>query len=137
MADLAITANNVAPGTNATNRETLITKEVVTAGQGMSKDVDGKLGLWDSNSASAWKKVPYGIAMNGAQINQPVTVHKEGKYTVGAAVAIGTAYFMSSTPGSICVQADVTSGMNSVFIGIATSVTEITVKFVDNAVLVP
>ena len=137
MADLVVTANNVVPGTSSV-RETLIAKEVVTAGQGVARDPsDGKIGLWDANSANAWRKTPYGIAMNTAQVNQPVTVHTKGKYNPGAAVTVGLGYWMSATPGGIAVQADVVTGMNSVFIGIATTTAEITVSFVDSLTPVP
>jgi hypothetical protein len=137
VADLSITANNVSPGTNS-SKETLIAEEVITAGQGVAKDTStGKIGLWDSNSAIAWKKAPYGIALNGAQINQPVSVHKEGRINIGAVVSVGVAYFMSDTPGGICPMADVGSGENSALVGIATSTTQLSVKIVDFAVVVP
>lgn len=137
MADLSITANNVSPGTNS-SKETLIAEEVITAGQGVAKDTStGKIGLWDSNSVTAWKKAPYGIALNGAQINQPVSVHKEGRINIGAVVSVGVAYFMSDTPGGICPMADVGSGENSALVGIATSTTQLSIKIVDFAVAVP
>jgi hypothetical protein len=137
VADLVITANNVSPGTNST-KETLIAKEVITAGQGVAKDpADGKIGLWDSNSANAWRKIPYGIALHNVQINQPIVVHKSGRINIGAAVTVGLAYFMSATPGGIAVQADVVTGMNSVFVGIATTTAELSVSFVDFGVPVP
>jgi hypothetical protein len=136
VVDLVITANNVSPGTNA-SKETLITKEVVLAGQGLAQDPsDKKIGLWDSNGV-AWKRVPMGIALNGAQINQTVSVHKEGRVNIGAVVVPGTAYFMSDTPGGICPMADVGTGENSALIGIATATTQLSVKIVDFAVAVP
>jgi tetrahydrodipicolinate N-succinyltransferase len=137
VVDIVITANNVTPGTNST-RKTYVSKEVVTAGQGVALDTaDKKVGLWDSNSPSAWKKKPLGVALNGAQIGQPVVVHEEGRINIGATVVVGTAYFMSDTPGGICPMADVGTGENSVFIGIATLATELSVKLVDFNVTVP
>jgi hypothetical protein len=132
MADLAITANNVKPGTS-TNRETLIAKEIVTAGQVIAKDPsDNKIGLADNNSPTAWKRDPIGIALNGGQIDQPVVVHKSGKYVCGGAVTAGSVWMLSATPGALAPPADiVTSGMDAVVMGVGVSTTEIFINIVD------
>ena len=138
MADLAITANNVKPGNASTTKETLTAKEVITAGQFVAKDPsDGKIGLADANSPTGWKKDPIGAALNGAQIDQPVVVHKAGKYVCGGAVTAGSVWMLSATPGSICPVADITTGIDAVFIGIGTSTTEIVVQIVDVGATVP
>lgn len=131
MADLAVTANNVKPGTTSV-KETLIAKEIVTAGQSVAKDPsDNKIGLADANSPTAWKKDPYGIALNGAQVDQPITVHKSGKYVCGGTITAGTVWMQSATPGGICPVADLTTGSDAVLIGIGVSTTEIVVAITD------
>lgn len=132
MADLAVTANNVKPGAIVSTRETLIAKEIVTAGQSVAKDPsDNKIGLADANSPTAWKKDPFGIAMNGAQVDQTVVVQKSGKYTCGGTITAGTAWFQSATPGGLCPVADLASGSDVVLMGIGVSTTEIFLSIVD------
>lgn len=132
MADLAVTANNVKPGTTTSTKETLTAKEVITAGQSVAKDPsDNKVGLADANSPTGWKKDPLGIALNGAQIDQPVTVHKSGKYVCGGAVTAGSVWMLSATPGGLCPVADLGSGSDAVLMGVGVSTTEIVIAITD------
>lgn len=132
MADLAVTANNVKPGTTSKKDTNSIAKEIITAGQSVAKDPsDNKIGLADSNSPTAWKKDPYGIALNGAQVDQPVVVHLSGKYICGGAVTAGSVWMLSGTPGGICPVADVVTGMDAVVMGVGVSTTEIVISILD------
>ena len=127
MADITITAASVVPGTNA-RTETGTAGETITAGKAVYKSsTTNKYMLADSNSATAEARQATGIALNGASLNQPVTVVKGGDVTIGATVTAGTAYYLSDTPGGICPVADIGAGEYVCLLGIAKSTTVLTV----------
>lgn len=127
MADLSITAANVVAGSNS-SQEQGIAGETITAGQALYKSsTTGKWMKADNNSATAEAKVPVGIALHGASLNQPIRVHKGGDITIGATVTAGTAYYLSDTAGGICPLADVASGEDAVLLGLAKSATVLAV----------
>lgn len=129
MADLSITAANVVAGAGATVVRGMA-GATITAGQALYLDpADNKWKLSDSNGASALIRTPTGIALNSASNNQPIAVLTDGPITIGATVTLGTAYYMSDTPGGICPVADVGAGEQPTVIGIATSASVINVKF--------
>lgn len=137
MTDLSITANNVSPASSAI-KETLIALEAITAGQVVYKDpTTGKAGLADNNSATAAVREPYGVALNGAQANQPVTVQTGGRLNIGATVAAGESYFLSDTAGAICPEGDLASGEYTSLIGFGVSTTQIDVNIQKSGVAVP
>lgn len=121
MVDIAITAANVVAGADAV---TVSGKagETITAGQVVYKAASGgKWALADSNSATAEVRTPVGIALNGAALNQPITVQTAGSITIGGTLVAGVAYYLSDTPGGICPIADVGAGEYVSIIGIATT----------------
>lgn len=127
MADLTITAASVLPGSNAAVVQGTA-GEAITAGNVVyQSSTTKKWMLADNDSATAEAKAPQGIALNGAALNQPVSVQKSGDITIGATLTPGTAYYLSSTAGGICPVADVASGDNVVLLGIAKSTTVLAV----------
>lgn len=128
MADLTITAANVVAADNAV-KESALAGETITAGKAVYKSpTTKKWMLADSNSATAAAKTAGGIALNGASLNQPLTVMKAGDVTIGATLTAGATYFLSDTAGGICPDADVGSGENVCQIGVAKSTTVLSVK---------
>lgn len=129
MADLVITAASVVAGTGAT-KENGVAGASVTAGQVVYKDASdgGKFKLADNDSATAAVRSPYGIALHAAAANQPLTVLKEGPITIGATVAVGVVYCLSSTAGGICPNADIAAGDYNTILGIGTSTSVIEVQ---------
>lgn len=129
MADLTITAANVVAGSTA--RMTEGTAGVaLTAGQVVYQEAaTGLMKLCDCNSATAEVRVPKGIALHAAAINQPVAILTQGPVTIGATVAAGVTYFVSGTAGGIRPAADNTTGDYVSIVGIATSTTVIDVLF--------
>lgn len=123
MADLVITAASVLPGANAVI-ESGSAGETITAGKAVYKSAaTKKFMLADSNAATAEVRQSIGIALNGASLNQPVSVQKYGDITIGATLTAGTAYLLSDTPGGICPLADVGSGEYLCQFGLAKSTT--------------
>jgi hypothetical protein len=127
MADITITAANVVAADNAV-KESALAGETITAGKAVYKAASKKWMLADSNSATAAAKTATGIALNGASLNQPLTVAKSGDITIGATLTAGATYFLSDTPGGICPDADVGAGENVCQIGVAKSTSILSVK---------
>lgn len=127
MADLTITAANVVADSSAT-REMGQAGETITAGKAVYKSSTSKKWmLADSNSATAEAKIAGGIALNGASLNQPLSVLTSGKVTIGATLTAGSPYYLSETAGGIQPAADLASGENVCQIGLASSTTVLNV----------
>lgn len=127
MADLVITAASVVAGTNAVI-ESGSAGETITAGKAVYKSAaTKKYMLADNNAATAEVRQSIGIALNGASLNQPVSVQKYGDITLGAVLTAGTAVMLSDTPGGLCPLADVGAGEYVCQIGLAKSATTLNV----------
>jgi hypothetical protein len=123
MADLSVTAASVLAGSNV-SRSDGIAGEAIAAGKAVYKSsTTKKWMLADSNSATAEARQAQGIALNGAALNQPVAVQTHGDVTIGAALTAGVAYYLSDTPGGICLVADVGTGEYVCLLGLAKSTT--------------
>lgn len=128
MADLSVTAASVIAGSDAAITQGTL-GATVTAGQVLyQEDATNLWKLADNNSGTAEAKTPEGIALNGGATGQPVAVLTKGTVTIGATLTAGVAYYLSATAGGICPVADLTSGMNPSFLGIASSTTVLKVN---------
>lgn len=129
MADLSITNTAVVAGSNAV-RDIGTAGEAIAAGKAIWYDTTtAKWMLADSNSETAAARTATGIALNGASLNQPVSMLKSGDLTVNAVLTAGVAVYLSDTPGGLCPVADVGSGEYPQIIGIAKSTTVLAVQF--------
>lgn len=121
MADLTVTAANVAKGSGAVVKAGT-SGEAITAGQTVYlKSSDGKyyLAQHDNTAAEAAAK---GIALNSAPgADQPIDVQIGGNIDPGATVTVGTIYCVSATLGGIAPSTDVGSGDYVTTLGIGTS----------------
>lgn len=134
MADLSITAANVAAGGGA-KIVPGTAGEAITAGQVVYLDSStGRFKLADNNSATAAVRSPYGIALNGAAAGQPLSVLTSGPITIGATLTAGVAYYLSATAGGICPVADLATGQYPTVLGIATSTTVLRVNLTESGV---
>jgi hypothetical protein len=137
MADLVITAANVKKGSNA-KVETGIAGETITAGQNVYQAAaTQKLFKSDADSATAEVRTVIGIALHAASADQPLTYIKSGQVTIGAALTVGSAFFLSATAGGICPHADLATGMFPTFLGWAISATVLDVNIVSAGVAKP
>ena len=123
MAVLTITAASVAPSSSTESRtKSGIAGVAITQGQSIYLDsTTSTLLLADADvlvSAAA-----SGIALNAASPGQPVTYQSSGPMTIGATVVVGTAYYVATTAGGICLESDLASGDFATFLGFATSTT--------------
>jgi hypothetical protein len=122
MADISITAANVVAGSGASTTQGTAGETIAAGKTVVFDEAAKKWKLADSNGVAAIR-VPQGIALNGASLNQPLNVVKSGPVTIGATLTPGVAYYQSDTPGGICPVADVGSGEYATIVGMATSAT--------------
>lgn len=121
MTDIVITSTAVVAGSNSSS-EVGTAGETIAAGKPVYKNsTTKKWMLADTNSATAEARTAGGIALNGASLNQPVSVHKHGDLTIGATLTTGVAYYLSATAGGICPAADLTTGDYPCLVGMAKS----------------
>jgi hypothetical protein len=137
MADLTITAANVAKGANAVIFNGTADASV-TAGQTCYVDLTdaSKLKLADNN-ASAATAVVKGIALHSTLANQPLALQTAGDITIGAMVAVGTIYCQSANAGAICPSGDLATGNYVSPLGIGVSSTVIRLAINNSGVAVP
>jgi hypothetical protein len=125
MANLTITAANVAPGTGSKTKSGTA-GAAITQGQPVYLDATTKT-LFPADADVLASAAVVGIALNAASTGQPVTYQTSGQVTIGATVVTGTAYYASTTAGGVCLESDLASGDFATFLGFATSTTVITV----------
>ena len=123
MADLAVTAANVLPGSSAKKVDG-VAGASITAGQVVYLDTaTNTFKLADCNSATVAARTPVGVALHGSLTGQPLVVQTAGPITIGATLAIGGAYFLSGTPGGIRPAADNVTGDYPASLGMPLSTT--------------
>jgi hypothetical protein len=134
MSDISVTAASVVKGAGAV-LDRGYAGETITAGQAVYRDTtSGKYLKADSNSATAAARVPVGIALNGASLDQPLTIQKTGDIAIGATLTAGVTYYLSDTPGGICPVADVGTGEYFCIIGIAKSTSVLSIGILSSGV---
>jgi len=132
MADLTITPANVVAGSNAT-RDIGTAGETIVAGKAVFLNAATNKWMLSDNNGTGTRQVK-GIALNGASLNQPLSVLKDGDVTIGATLVAGQDYWLSATAGGICPRADLATGMDTILIGIAKSTTVLAVDIQDSGV---
>jgi hypothetical protein len=127
MANLSITAASVARGTGS--QVSSGTADVaITQGQSVYLDTTTQTIKLADADALASASINVGVSLNAAATGQPVTYQTVGPITIGATVTVGTAYYVSATAGSICLESDLSSGDFPLLLGFATSTTVINLQ---------
>jgi surface antigen len=130
MANLTITPASVATALGPTISKTA--GVAIAAGEVIYLDsATSTVKLADADALLSAETV--GIALNSAAANQPVTYQSAGTITIGATVVPGTAYYVSSTAGSICLESDLASGDYVTLLGIATTTAIISINIFRSA----
>ncbi len=98
----------------------------ILQGQDVYEDVtDGKLKLLSTAIAPANIKRA-GVALNSAPtVGAPCKYQYGGKVKGTATLVVGTAYYASDTPGSVAPEADLGTGDNVHFMGVADTTTSL------------
>lgn len=131
MADITITAANVAQGAGAVVGNGTA-GATITAGQPLYIDAadSNKLKLADADASSAASDV-VGLALHGASSGQPLKYIKSGAaYVPGATLTQGEVYVLSGNAGGVAPVADLGSGDYPVVLFCANDASTATVKIV-------
>lgn len=138
MADLSITAANVAAEEGAVSKQEWVAGATITAGQAVYIDTAAsnvaKLAQSDGTELEGTVK---GIALNGASSGQPVIIAVSGSLDIGATLTVGQTYVLSQTAGGIAPIADLTTGDYVSHIGVATAADTLRLSIVNSGVEVP
>ena len=131
MSDLTITQPNVERVSGSIGTTTA--GSAVTAGQPIYLDATDST-VKPASSLSLAESVAVGVALNNAATGQPVTYQLANTITIGATLTVGVAYYVSLTPGSICLESDVGSGEFPTLLGFAISTTVIALSIQSSGV---
>lgn len=137
MADLTITAGNVATVSDATIVRDRLAGATITAGQAVYLDTSANTWKLADNDNTATTAAASGIALNGASSGQPLAVQTAGVINMGATVTVGTIYVLSSTAGGVCPTTDLGSGDYVTIIGVGVTAANIKLGFSVSGVQVP
>lgn len=125
MANLTITAASVAIGSTETKTVRRNAGEALAQGQPYYISTsDNKAYRTDNNDGSTKAEIA-GVTLTPAATNSDFIGIELGPMIIGATVAIGTTYVVSSSVGLIAVEADITSGQYVSYIGYGISTSQI------------
>lgn len=132
MADIAITAANVATGasSNPTVRREYVAGATITQGQAVYLDANNKWQLLDLNAAATGNGISdlRGIALTAGSSGQPMSVAVEDTdFTPGGTLTNGSAVYGSNTAGGITHDIPIT-GAYPVCLGIAKSASKMVLR---------
>lgn len=128
MADISITGTNVVPQSNADIRHGTAGATIAAGEMVYKAAATGLYNLADADSATQEVQETGGMALNGAAVNQPVAVQVSGDVALGAVLTAGSRYYLSSTPGKIQPEADLSTGEEVNLIGLAKSTTVLAIE---------
>ena len=133
MANLSITAANLRP-LSATTQSVLSGAAIAIGNVVYIDDTDSKAKLSDANVVAAAKVLGVAIAATSAT-DQKTLIATGGEITLGATLVAGTNYYLSATAGSICPEADLTTGDRKIRIGWARTTTAFVIDIEDTTVV--
>lgn len=133
MADLTIVAANVIAGGDAVMIRGKAT-EAITAGQVVYRS-GGSFSLAEADDMP--EGVQVFIALNGAAQGQPMTALQSGSVAMGSVFTAGTSYYLSGNAGAIAPFGDLGTGDDVVFLGVATSATQMQFAPIVSGVTLP
>ena len=121
MANLTVTAANVAIGGDTARVRAVTVGEAVTQGEPVYfNPSDSKYYLAEAGDVVA-KSVATAIVLTPAAADGRAVVATEGLVNVGATLSAGEIYVVSATAGAIAPIADLTTGDFVTILGVATS----------------
>jgi len=122
LAEITITASAVAPIANSTIQAEYNAGATIAAGQFVYIDTANsnvlKLAQGDGTTLES---TVAGMALSSGSTGQPIKIAIGGTVTIGAVVAAGVFYFLSSTAGNMELFTDVASTEKTVLVGFATT----------------
>lgn len=137
MADLSVTAGNVAASASAT----VVVRTAggtITAGQPVYEDSSDSFHCKPAQADTSAKANAIGIALNGAADGQPVSVCTAGDINVGATLTVGEVYVVSdAAAGGIAPVGDLASDDYVSVLGVASTASNLKLKLNVSGAQVP
>ena len=130
MADLVITAANVALSSGSTGEATAAA--TITAGQALALDSSGDA-ILASDATDAATAACVGIALHGASAGQPIKYANAGSINLGATLSLGKVYVLS-TSGGIAPVDDIASTEFITVLGVATTTALLKLSIIQSGV---
>lgn len=131
MADLSITAANVANLSGRGSQTTGVAGGTITAG--MPVYLNTANAVIAAANTSAVLGAAVGIALNGASSGQPVTYQTRGNINLGATLAVGKVYVLSAA-GLISPVDDVTTADFVTVLGVGVTASNMKIGIVASGV---
>ena len=136
MGDVAVTAGNVAPGSDAGLDVTGVAGAALTAGQVVYYDSTNDEYLVADTETSSTTANAAGVVVCTAADTQRCVVQKTGQIDMGGTTVVGTVYVLSVT-GNIAPAADLATADWVTVIGIGVTATDIKLGINASGVQVP
>jgi len=136
MADLAITALNVAMHATAPSTSLVVYGEDVTHGQVVYRHTDGTHKLAKSGGTKA-EAAAVGIALTPGGANDSGIIAQKGSIDLGATLTVGEIYVLSETAGAIAPEADLVTGDYVTILGVASAADQLELNVNPTGVQVP
>ena len=136
MGDIAVTAGDVSPGTDAGLDVTGTAGAALTAGQVVYYSASADEYLVADTETSSTTADADGVVVCTAADTQKCVVQKTGQIDIGGTVVVGTVYVLSVT-GKIAPADDLATGDWVTVIGIGVTATDIKLGINASAVQVP
>lgn len=129
MADISVTAASVLPGADAAIQIARAGAAIAIGEMVYKEAATGLYKLADADSATQEVQETGAMALSAAAASgQPFVIQTAGDVTMNAALTAGARYYLSSTPGKIEPEADLSSGEEINLIGMAKSTTVLTIR---------
>ncbi len=129
MAELTINSADVQPATNY-NTQSMAGDDVMAGDVVYITSQEAYLASNNNEEYAPGSNAAAGIAVCLAASGQPLYYQSTGPITLGTVLTKGRAYYLGSTPGTICLFEDLTTGDHITLLGVAksTSALELTIK---------
>lgn len=135
MANLSPSAANVKPALISDIIKQVTVGEAVVHGDvGRLDASDQKHYLADATTEENARAT--GFFLSSAAAGE-IALYVEGSIDLGAILTVGTAYFLSATPGKICPESDLVTGNYKTLLGIASTTRVLPKNFIVSGVTVP
>jgi hypothetical protein len=110
MADISITAANVKPGEATTKLTRVLYGATITQGQSVYSDLTDSNKYKPADADAAASALAGGVAMTPGVSGDYGFIATEGLVNMGATLAVGQTYAVSTNAGGVCPLSDLASG---------------------------
>jgi hypothetical protein len=134
MPDLVVVPANVKATATGLAKQVANAAEAIVAGDVVYLEtVAPNAGKWLLADANVPAKARIsGIALNGAAVDQPVTVATQGEIDLGVALTVALIHILSGNPGKITTSTDLVAGWTTCILGVATATNKLKLSILNS-----